>query len=69
MLTAQTSEGETAFGVTDSAGHVKLEGTGDQPYAITVVLAGFLPVSRVVLLDAGCQGALEIRLTVALKYQ
>jgi hypothetical protein len=70
MQSGPTSpQGPTAFGVTDSAGHVPLEGPGGLPYAVTVVLAGFLPASRVVLLDAGCRGNLEVGLTVALKYE
>ena len=70
MQNAATSPAEkTPFGVTDSAGHVTLEGTGGRPYAVTVVLAGFLPTNRVVLLDAGCRGSLTVGLTVALKYQ
>jgi hypothetical protein len=55
--------------VTDSRGRATLAGTGGEPYAVTVVLAGFMPVSRIVLLEAGCRGTLVIDLAVALKYQ
>ena len=49
-----------AFAVTDRLGQARLATVVGGPYAITVALAGFTPVSKAVKLERGCSGKIHI---------
>ena len=51
--------------VTDASGVATFEALGNQPYALTVLMRGFEPVTRLTLVSPGCRGNVTVELSVA----